>query len=96
MNFLKKYICELVFAINIFLIPLNHDFKIWWQRPIVNDAMGYYAYLPAFFIYHDLTFNSIQEPWAKHNKDVPGNDAKIPFIVKYNDMYVEFFKAVGE
>lgn len=85
MNFLKKYICELVFAINIFLIPFNHDFKIWWQRPIVNDAMGYYAYLPTVFIYHDLSYNSIQEPWRLHNKDVPGNDAKIPFVVNYKN-----------
>ncbi|MBP7808138.1 MAG: hypothetical protein KA163_02485 [Bacteroidia bacterium] len=84
MNFLKKYICELVFAINIFLIPFNHDLKIWWQRPIVNDAMGYYAYLPAIFIYHDLSYNCIEEPWLKHNKDVPGgNDFKASFIVKY-------------
>ena len=68
MNFLKKYICELVFAINIFLIPFNHDFKVWWQRPIVNDAMGYYAYLPAIFIHQSFNYDFINEPWEKYYK----------------------------
>ncbi len=27
-----------------------------WQNTIVADAKGYYAYLPAIFIYHDLNF----------------------------------------
>lgn len=84
MNFIKKYICEFVFVINVLLIFPNHDFKIWWQRPIVNDAMGYYAYLPAIFVYQDLTYNSLKEPWQKHNKDVPqSDDFKISYIVKY-------------
>lgn len=29
----------------------------WWRDTIHNDAKGYYAYLPAVFIYHDLNFN---------------------------------------
>ncbi len=28
-----------------------------WQRVLQADARGYYAYLPATFIYHDLNFN---------------------------------------
>lgn len=80
MNFLKKYICELVFAINIFLIPFNHDFKIWWQRPIVNDAMGYYVYLPAIFIHHTFNYDFIQEPWEKHYK-FAHNNPKGAFVV---------------
>lgn len=89
MNFLKKYICEIVFAINIFLIPINHDFKIWWQRCIVNDAMGYYAYLPAIFIYHDLNYDCLEQPWLKHNEDVSGeNDFKAGFVVKFKGQEV--------
>lgn len=80
MNFLKKYICELVFAINLFLIPLNHDFKVWWQRPIVNDAMGYYVYLPAIFIHHSFDYNFINEPWEKHYK-YAHNNPKGAFVV---------------
>ena len=29
----------------------------WWRDTIHNDAKGYYAYLPAVFIYNDLNFN---------------------------------------
>jgi hypothetical protein len=29
----------------------------WWRDSIHNDAKGYYAYLPAVFIYNDLNFN---------------------------------------
>jgi len=28
-----------------------------WNKIIINDANAYYAYLPAVFIYHDLSFN---------------------------------------
>ncbi len=80
MNFIKKYICELVFAINIFLIPFNHDFKIWWQRPVVNDAMGYYVYLPAIFIHHTFNYDFIHEPWEKYYK-FSHNDPKGAFVV---------------
>ena len=30
-----------------------------FNRPINGDAKGYYAYLPAIFIYHDPTFSFI-------------------------------------
>lgn len=80
MNFLKKYICELVFAINLFLIPLNHDFKVWWQRPIINDAMGYYVYLPSVFIHHSFNYDFINEPWEKYYK-FSHNNPKGAFVV---------------
>jgi hypothetical protein len=84
MNFIKKYVCELIFAINIFLIPVNHDMSVWWQRCIVNDAMGYYGYLPAIFIHHDLDYSCLEEAWRKHNGGVPGgNEFKASFVVKY-------------
>jgi hypothetical protein len=58
--------------------------KIWWQRCIVNDAMGYYGYLPAIFIYHDLNYDCLEQPWLKHNEDVSGeNDFKAGFVVKF-------------
>ncbi len=80
MNFLKKYICELIFAINIFFIPFNHDFKIWWQRPVINDAMGYYVYLPATFIHHSFNYDFIYEPWKKHYQ-YAHNHPKGAFVV---------------
>ena len=32
-----------------------------WNNIVLNDGNGYYAYLPAIFIYHDLTFEFINE-----------------------------------
>src|SRR5690554_5674352 len=32
-----------------------------YARPIIGDAKGYYAYLPAIFIYSDLTFSFVDE-----------------------------------
>lgn len=63
--------------------------KIWWQRCIVNDAMGYYGYLPAIFIYHDLNYDCLEQPWLKHNEDVSGdNDFKAGFVVKFKGQEV--------
>jgi hypothetical protein len=84
MTFIKKYICELVFAINIFLIPFNHDLNVWWQRPVVNDAMGYYVYLPAIFIHHTFNYDFIQEPWEKYYK-YSHNHPKGAFVVFFGD-----------
>ena len=30
-----------------------------WSRIVTSDGNGYYAYLPAIFIYHDLQYNFI-------------------------------------
>jgi hypothetical protein len=35
--------------------------KTHWKRIIAADAKGYYAYLPAVFIYHDLNFGFFDE-----------------------------------
>ena len=32
-----------------------------WKHTIESDGKGYYAYLPAIFIYHDLSFSFINE-----------------------------------
>ena len=83
MNFIKKYICELIFVVNIFLIIPNHDFKVWWQRPIINDAFGYYVYLPAVFIYHDLGYDFMQEPIEKYYKEIANDKPKGAFVVNF-------------
>lgn len=88
MSFIKKYICEIVFVINLFFIIPNHDFSVWWQRPVINDAFGYYSYLPAIFIHQDLSYDYIYEPWKKHYKDVASDDPKEAFIVTYKGKHV--------
>lgn len=51
-----KYILLLCIAICLFVTSNIHWGKNKWQNIIEADAKGYYAYLPATFIYHDLNF----------------------------------------
>jgi len=39
------------------LFCANKDFNSKYERLIQSDVAGYYAYLPATFIYHDFSFN---------------------------------------
>jgi hypothetical protein len=41
-----------------------------WDRSINSDGKGYYAYLPAIFIYHDLTYNFVE---SYENKYYPAD-----------------------
>ncbi|MEI7661106.1 MAG: hypothetical protein WCK34_02855 [Bacteroidota bacterium] len=51
---------QLSIFINIFIVTVVSSNLNWgknrWQDVIVSDGKGYYAYLPAVFIYHDLNF----------------------------------------
>lgn len=40
---------------------LNKDFDNAYSRPIAGDAQAYYAYLPAIFIYHDLSYGFVDD-----------------------------------
>jgi hypothetical protein len=53
----SKNIIILSVAICLFVTTNIHWGKDKWQNIIEADARGYYAYLPAIFIYHDLNFN---------------------------------------
>lgn len=83
MNFLKKYICELIFAVNLLCIAPTHDFNIWWQRPVINDGFGYYGYLPAIFLHQDLNHDFIQKSWEKYYKEISWNNPKDLFMVNF-------------
>lgn len=37
-----------------------------WDRSINSDGKGYYAYLPAIFIYHDLTYKFVESYEGKY------------------------------
>lgn len=37
-----------------------------WDRSINSDGKGYYAYLPALFIYHDLSYKFVESYEAKY------------------------------
>jgi len=58
----------------IFLVMLCYTARInWshgqWERVIQSDGKGYYAYLPAVFIYHDLNFGFFQETEVNKSYD---------------------------
>lgn len=40
---------------------VQKDFNNRYERPIAGDAQAYYAYLPALFIYHDLSYDFLDE-----------------------------------
>ena len=55
-------ICLTIVAAVYLLVSINVNFgKNKWQDVLESDAWGYYAYLPAVFIYHDLHFNFYQK-----------------------------------
>lgn len=53
----SKNIILICIAVCFFITTNIHWGKNKWQNIIEADARGYYAYLPAVFIYHDLNFN---------------------------------------
>ncbi len=66
---LRKFIPEiivLVYAV-LFLITKNPSNE--WDRVIVSDGKGYYAYLPALFIYHDTDFGFLEQYEAEYYPD---------------------------
>ena len=56
-HFLNRFLIPII-AIALVMYANNIKFGIDnWKSIIVVDGKGYYAYLPAIFIYHDLHFN---------------------------------------
>jgi hypothetical protein len=59
-----------------------------WKNIITNDGYGYYAYLPAIFIYNDLNFNFVDK--LKENGTIPSSAQNFlnPNNEKVNKYYV--------
>jgi hypothetical protein len=70
-------ICELVLLICIFALVVQNPFPPYknYTSPkysIASDGFGYYAYLPAVFIYHDLSFSFFDAAYKKnYHEDAP-------------------------
>jgi hypothetical protein len=79
---LYKFLTVLIFGICTFILFNNKGF---FNKPkselIISDGHGYYAYLPAVFIHHDLNFNFI----AKANQDYYSENTIPAFYVDHND-----------
>ena len=64
---------------------LCRDFNSRYERSINGDAKGYYAYLPAIFIYHDSQYNFIDEM----EKNTILKMVLMPKILKINNEMVD-------
>lgn len=51
----------MIFLLLLLAVVAVNDWDNPYRRPIVGDAKGYYAYLPAIFIHHDLQFDFIHQ-----------------------------------
>jgi hypothetical protein len=60
MKYLYKYTPEFILACYILIFVFFKHPANSWERVINSDGKGYYAYLPAVFIYHDLDYQFIE------------------------------------
>ncbi len=61
-----KYTPEFILGCYILLFLFFKHPGETWDRSINSDGKGYYAYLPAFFIYHDLTYKFVESYEEKY------------------------------
>jgi hypothetical protein len=66
LNLILKYLIELLLSallgFTLMVKPLNQPYN----RPIAGDGEGYYAYLPALFIYHDGRYSFAKDIETKY------------------------------
>ena len=78
-NFISRYIIQITIAFTAIILVWVSANLNWgdgrWNKLLKSDAKGYFAYLPAIFIYHDLSFNFLGK-----NPDDPVLSA--PFVHK--------------
>ncbi len=61
MKYIYRFTPEIIVVIYLFLFMGFKSPERSWDRIINSDGKGYYAYLPAIFIYHDLKFNFVEQ-----------------------------------
>jgi len=73
MKYILKFTPEIILILFVLLFIGFKDPYRSWDRVINSDGKGYYAYLPAVFIYHDLQFKFVEQYEAQYypsNKSV--------------------------
>jgi len=61
MKYLYKFTPEIILVVYVLIfLGFKHPEQN-WDRVINSDGKGYYAYLPAIFIYHDLQFRFVEQ-----------------------------------
>lgn len=64
---LKTYRVPFLLTISLFIAHFfTFDFNSKYDQPIGGDAQAYYAYLPAIFIYNDLSYGFVDEVNEKY------------------------------
>ena len=83
-RFFYKYICGtlLVLLIGYFFITKNLNDK--YDKVIMAEGLGYYAYLPATFIYHDLSFSFFNKIHPKYYAPSFANPPSKEFITEFD------------
>jgi hypothetical protein len=61
-----KYTPEFLLCCYILLFLIFKNPGLTWDRSINSDGKGYYAYLPALFIYHDFTYKFVESYEEKY------------------------------
>lgn len=61
-----KYVCEIALLICLFLSYRQQVQDKQWENIIEADGLGYYSYLPAVFIYKDISFSFTTDIAAKY------------------------------
>ncbi len=81
---LRKYIIPVIAAILTWTASNTHWTGDNWKHTLLSDAQGYYAYLPAVFIYHDPNMGSCDSVESKYFKDLKYN-----FFVEQNGKHID-------
>lgn len=66
MKYILRHPSDLIVVIFAILTLGTRDIENPYSRAIDSDGKGYYAYLPAIFIYDDFTFSFTEEAEMKH------------------------------
>ncbi len=61
MKYLYKFTPEIILVLYVMIFLVFKSPEKSWDRVINSDGKGYYAYLPAIFIYHDLQFKFVEQ-----------------------------------
>lgn len=91
-----KHICEvlLVFLVGYFFFTKDITSK--YDKVIMVDGLGYYAYLPATFIYHDYTFSFFNQMHDQYDYVVFSDPATKQFTNEFDGIVVnKYFPGVS-
>jgi hypothetical protein len=66
MKYLYKFTPGIILVVYVLIFLGFKSPERNWDRVINSDGKGYYAYLPAIFIYHDLQFNFVEQYEAQY------------------------------